>query len=80
MSIQHALIFIENIDTKKELREACYACHSQSELITMLRKNGLSFTPDEFDDAVNMLLFKCQTYEQASKVNQIKIWFSLFYD
>jgi len=80
MSIQNALVFIESIDTKKELREACYTCHSQSELISLLHETGLSFTPDEFEDAVNLLLIKCQTFEQAGRVNQIKIWFSLFGD
>jgi predicted ribosomally synthesized peptide with nif11-like leader len=80
MSIQHALIFIENMDTKKELRKACYACRTRSELLILLRGNGFSFTQDEFFDAVNILLFKCQTYEQADKVNQIKVWFSLFSD
>jgi len=43
-----------------------------------LKGKGRSFTSDEFEDAINMLLFKCQTYEQAGRVKEVKAWFNCF--
>jgi hypothetical protein len=44
----------------------------------MLKKQKLGFTPDEIADAFNVLEFKCQTYEQAGRVHEVKAWFTLF--
>jgi len=38
----------------------------------------MSFTPDEIADAFNVLELKCQTYEQAGRVKEVKAWFTLF--
>jgi len=79
MSIQNAVTFISNIDTNKDLRTSCYSCRSQVELLGMVRAQGLVFSGNDFSDAVNILLFKCQTYEQAERVKEIAAWFSLFH-
>jgi len=78
MSLQNAFTFISDIDTDKELRKSCYTCHSLEELLAMLKGINRSFTPDEFADAINMLLFKCQTYEQADRVKEVDAWFHCF--
>jgi len=78
MSINNAITFIGNADTCPELREACYSCHTQQELIETVKAQGLDFTPDEFAEAIIILLFKCQTFEQADRVIQMEGWFSLF--
>jgi Nif11 domain len=78
MSIQNAITFISNVDTSLELRTACYSCHSQQELLEMLKAQDLDFTPDEFADAINGLLLKCQTYDQAGRVKEVQAWFSMF--
>lgn len=78
MSIQNAVTFISNVDTNTELRTSCYSCRSQVELLEMLKAQGLVFSKDDFSEAINMFLVKCQTYEQAERVKEIAAWFSLF--
>jgi hypothetical protein len=48
------------------------------DLVKFLTENNLSFTQDEIEDAFNVLLLKCQTYEQAGRVNEVKAWYRLF--
>jgi len=43
-----------------------------------LTRQGMGFTVDEMEDAFNFLLLKCQTYEQAGRVNEVKAWFYCF--
>ena len=78
MSIQNAMTFIKNVETNIDLRKACYQCKSRSELLEMLDGEDLAFNEFEFSEAVNVMLFKCQTYEQADCVKQTELWFSLF--
>jgi len=78
MSLQNAITFISEVDTDNELRKSCYTCKTQEGLLEHLKGKGRSFTSDEFDDAINMLLFKCQTYEQAGRVKEVKAWFNCF--
>ena len=78
MSLQNAITFISDVDTDNDLRKSFYVCHTQVELLEMLKSDNRSFTPDEFADAINMLLFKCQTYEQADRVKQVEAWFNCF--
>ena len=78
MSLQQALNFISKVDSDVEFRKSCYGCKSQAALIDMLAGQNMSFTTDEIADAFNVLLLKCQTYEQAGRVNEVKAWFSLF--
>jgi hypothetical protein len=44
----------------------------------MLKKQKMNFTSDEIEDAFNVLELKCQTYEQAGRVHEVKAWFTLF--
>lgn len=78
MSIQNALVFLGEIDSNSELRKRCYSCKTRSELLEMLDKQGRGFTYDECEDAINTLLLKCQTYEQADRVRELQAWFLLF--
>lgn len=78
MSIQHAINFITKVDSDNDFRKSCYTCKSKTELLAFLDDQGFLFTVDEIEDAFNMLLFKCQTYEQADKVRHLQNWFSLF--
>lgn len=80
MSIQNALVFLREIESNAELRRNCYSCKTRSELLEMLDKNGRGFTFEECDDAINSLLLKCQTYEQADRVKELQVWFLLFPD
>jgi hypothetical protein len=78
MSLQNAIDFITKVDSDIDFRKSCYVNKSQIELLEMLKKQGLKFTPDEIADAFNVLELKCQTYEQAGRVKEVKAWFTLF--
>jgi hypothetical protein len=78
MSLQNAINFISLVDSDQEFRKSCYEVKTQNELLKSLKEQNLGFTPDEIEDAFNVLLLKCQTYEQAGRVNEVKAWFRLF--
>ena len=78
MSIQNAVVFLREIESNTELRKSCYSCKTRSELLEMLDNQGRGFTYDECEDAKNTLLLKCQTYEQADRVQELHAWFLLF--
>lgn len=78
MSIQAAINFISRVDSDSEFRKACYRSNSQSDLLKFTASEGMKFSVDEIEDAFNVLELKCQTYEQAGRVKEIKAWFRLF--
>ena len=78
MSLQNAIKFITKVDSENDFRKSCYASKTLPELIGKLTKEGMGFTIDEIEDAFNVLLLKCQTYEQAGRVNEVKAWFYCF--
>jgi len=78
MSLQNAINFISKVDSDIDFRKSCYTRRSQAELIEMLKEIGMGFTPDEIADAFNVRELKCQTYEQAGRVHEVKAWFTLF--
>ena len=78
MSLQNAINFISKVDSDDDFRKSCYSCKSQAELLERLTKEHIAFTPDEIADAFNVLELKCQTYEQAGRVHEVKAWFTLF--
>ena len=78
MSLQNAIVFIRNVNTNKSLRKACYSCKTKEELFELLHNEGIGFTQFEFEEAINVSLVKCQTYEEADEVKQAELWFNLF--
>jgi hypothetical protein len=78
MSLQNAINFILKVDSDSDFRKSCYKNNSQAELLQMLAADGVGFTPDQIEDAFNVLELKCQTYEQAGRVKEVKAWFRLF--
>jgi hypothetical protein len=78
MSIANALTFIHQFEADANLRVACNRCKSNEEMLQLLEKKEMAFTSVEFDEAINGLLVKCQTYEQAGYIEQIKMWFNMF--
>ena len=71
MALGKAIKFVKQACFDKELRASCYKS-PKSELL-----KTLDFDEGEFEDAINMQLVKCQTYEAAEPFQQLKIWFSL---
>lgn len=78
MSLQNAINFISKVDSDIDFRKSCYTNKSQEELLTNLAAQNMGFTPDQIEDAFNVLELKCQTYEQAGRVKEVKAWFRLF--
>lgn len=70
MAIDRAITFVKRATTESDFRKACYKSPSREKL---LQEKG--FTELEFDDAINMQLVKCQSYEQAEVYQQIRMWF-----
>lgn len=69
MSLSKAITFVKAASTDEELRTAC-ANFSREKLLLKLNFNEL-----EFEDAINMQLVKCTSYEQAEVYQQLRIWF-----
>ena len=78
MSLQNAINFITKVDSDSNFRKSLYTAKTLAELIEILSKQEMGFTLDEIEDAFNVLLLKCQTYEQAGRVNEVKAWFYCF--
>jgi len=78
MSLQNAISFISKVDSDNDFRKSCYVFKTQEELLQGMTAQQLGFTHDEIEDAFNVLEIKCQTYEQAGRVKEVKAWYRLF--
>ena len=77
MSINNAMKFVRKVDADNEFRRICNKCGSREAIQEMLLKEKMDFNDFEFEEAINMMLFKCQTYEDADGVKQIELWYNL---
>jgi hypothetical protein len=72
MALNKAIEFVKKVGSDKVLRESCYEIKTKNELLL-----NLDFNEFEFEDAINMQLVKCQTYDEAEEFQQIWVWFTL---
>jgi len=72
MALGKAIKFVKQVGFDKTLRASCYKSASKPELL-----GRLGFDENEFEDAINMQLVKCQSHEQAEHYQQLRMWFSL---
>jgi hypothetical protein len=72
MAISKAILFVKQAIIDSGFRSECALYNTKQELL-----NAFDFNEDEFDNAVNMQLVKCQTYEKAEYYQQIRLWFNL---
>jgi hypothetical protein len=80
MAIHNVVALFKAIDEKDELRSNLYACTSKGELIHCLEIHHMSFSFDEFEEAIKMMHTKCQTQEAANELFSKANWFKfLFY-
>lgn len=70
MALGKAIKFVKEVGFNENLRKSCYNFNSKTEMF-----KELEFDATEFEDAINMQLVKCQTYEQAEHYQHIKMWF-----
>lgn len=72
MAIGKAITFVKKATSEHQFRAECNRSNSKLELMLLFEFDEL-----EFDDAINMQLVKCQTYEEAEVFQQIRMWFSI---
>ncbi|MBW8325328.1 MAG: hypothetical protein K0M50_11230 [Prolixibacteraceae bacterium] len=71
MALGKSIRFIKQFILDDEFRRECNRIPKEE-----LMRNQ-DFNETEFDDAINMELVKCQSYEEAERIHQIKYWFEL---
>lgn len=71
MALGKSISFVRKFLKDKEFRRECNRLQKQD-----LMEN-FGFDETEFDDAINMELVKCQTWEDADRIQQVKFWFTL---
>ena len=71
MALGKSINVIRKFLQESEFRHECNKS-SKEELL----KNH-DFNETEFEDAINMQLVKCQSYEEAERIHQIKFWFEV---
>jgi hypothetical protein len=72
MAISKAIKFVKQATTESKFRTECNLYQSKDELF-----KAFDFNENDFENAINMQLVKCQTYERAEHFQQIRIWFHL---
>lgn len=72
MALGKAINFIRQFISDDAFRDECNGTASREALLLKY-----DFTEPEFDNALNMMLVKCQTYDEAHAVKEIRIWFML---
>ena len=77
MSIHNAKKFISRIMEEPSLRDRLNGASSIDELFAVLVKEGIPFTHSEFEEAYSNRLVSCQFEEQASHLNELKMWWKL---
>lgn len=77
MSIGTALKFMKRGMAEAALRDRLNGAVDLPELMQILEEEGLTFSPVEFEDAVNSTLLKCQTWDEANALREFKFWWEL---
>lgn len=70
MALGKSIQFIQKFIRDNDFRDQCNKS-SKEDLLRIL-----DFTELEFEDAINMQLVKCQTWEEANRIQQVKLWFA----
>jgi hypothetical protein len=80
MSLRNVVTLFGAIDERDDLRSRLNRCKSRGQLIHCLEQNQLSFSYEEFEEAINLMHVKCQTQEAANDLFVKVNWFRfLFY-
>ena len=77
MSIYNALKFVRKVDDDDQFRRMCNKGGSKVAIHEMLFEHQMEFDEIDFNEAINIMLFKCQTDVQADGVKQVELWYSL---
>lgn len=74
MTVENARLFIKKAAKDHQLRDRLNEAPTQEAIETLLDKEGLSFTPVEFEEGYSNLLAQSQSAEEASLIREIKCW------
>lgn len=77
MTISNALIFIQRGQRENMLRQRLNAASNIFELKKILAMEQLNFSEQEFDQAFQLQLVKCQDVEEAEQLKGFKMWWTL---
>lgn len=72
MALGKAIEFVKRVRTDRELRNSCVKFASKADMLDHFKFDEL-----EFDDAINMQLVKCQSYDEAETYQHLRLWFGL---
>jgi hypothetical protein len=78
MALNNAILFIRNITGDADFRKTCFSCKNKKELHALLDASDMSFTPDEFSAAFDMVHVKCQTTDEVDLIKQAEAIYYLF--
>jgi hypothetical protein len=77
MTIGNALNFIKRAMADSSFRDRLNGTSTPAELKSVLLEEGLCFSADEFEDAINSRLVKCGDWESASQLKEFQGWWEL---
>lgn len=74
MTIQNAINFIKQGQHDNDLRTRLVKADNSQARQEILDQNDLIFTPEEFEEAYSLTLFKCQHQENADALMAFRMW------
>ncbi len=74
MTIQNAINFIKQGQHDNDLRTRLVKADNSQARQEILDQNDLIFTPEEFEEAYSLTLFKCQHQENADALMEFRMW------
>ena len=74
MTIQNALNFIRQGQQENDLRIKLVKADTSHTRQKILDQKDLIFTPEEFEEAYSLSLFKCQHQEDADALIAFRMW------
>ena len=79
MTIQNALNFIRQGQHDDNLRNRLVKADTSQARQGILDRNDLIFTPEEFEEAYSLSLFKCQHQEDADALMAFRMWWIMLH-
>jgi len=79
MAMKNVAALFKAIDESDDLRLSLNTCKNKSDLFLCLEQNNLSFSYEEFDEAINNIHTTCQTQEAANDLMSKANWFRFLF-
>jgi len=79
MTIQNAINFIRQAQHDHDLKNKLVKADTSQIRQEILDQNDLIFTPEEFEEAYSLTLFKCRHQEDADALMAFRMWWIMLY-